>query len=122
MICRYCFIKQFKQVKSSAQVYKPQKKTWLMLKRYLSNKDELRKVCENFQLVFFFVVFELISYKRKLENKDNDKFFLVQLDLMVTSCILCYLVDHKKQKQPLEVLLGKVVLKICSKFTGEHPC
>ena len=26
------------------------------------------------------------------------------------------------QKQPLEVFLGKGVLKICSKFTGEHPC
>ena len=24
------------------------------------------------------------------------------------------------QKQPLEVFLGKVVLKICNKFTGEH--
>ena len=23
---------------------------------------------------------------------------------------------------PLEVFLGKHVLKICSKFTGEHPC
>ena len=24
--------------------------------------------------------------------------------------------------RPLEVFLGKSVLKICSKFTGEHPC
>ena len=23
---------------------------------------------------------------------------------------------------PSEVFLGKVILKICSKFTGEHPC
>ena len=53
MICRCCFIKQSKQVKSSAQLYKQQKKTCLMLKRYLSNKDELQKVCENFQLICF---------------------------------------------------------------------
>ena len=26
------------------------------------------------------------------------------------------------EKQTLEVFLGKDVLKICSKFTGEHPC
>ena len=26
------------------------------------------------------------------------------------------------QKQHPEVFLGKGVLKICSKFTGEHPC
>ena len=26
------------------------------------------------------------------------------------------------RSSPLEVFLGKVILKICSKFTGEHPC
>ena len=26
------------------------------------------------------------------------------------------------QKQPPRGVLGKDVLKICSKFTGEHPC
>ena len=26
------------------------------------------------------------------------------------------------QKQPSKGVLGKGVLKICSKFTGEHPC
>ena len=26
------------------------------------------------------------------------------------------------RSSPLEVFLGKSVLKICSKFTGEHPC
>ena len=26
------------------------------------------------------------------------------------------------QKQPSKMFLGKGVLKICSKFTGEHPC
>ena len=28
----------------------------------------------------------------------------------------------KNQKQPSKVFFGKCVLKICSKFTGEHPC
>ena len=27
-----------------------------------------------------------------------------------------------KESSPSEVFLGKAVLKICSKFTGEHPC
>ena len=31
-------------------------------------------------------------------------------------------VDENKQKYRPEVFLGKRVLKICSKFTGEHPC
>ena len=29
---------------------------------------------------------------------------------------------HDKQKQPPELFLEKGVLKICSKFTGEHSC
>ena len=29
---------------------------------------------------------------------------------------------HDKQKQPPELFLENGVLKICSKFTGEHPC
>ena len=49
-----------------------------------------------FPVDLFFVVFELISNKRKQENKDN-YVFLVPLELMVTRCILCCLVDLKKQ-------------------------
>ena len=49
-----------------------------------------------FPVDLFFVIFELISNKRKQENKDN-YVFLVQLELMVTRCILCCLVDLKKQ-------------------------
>ena len=29
---------------------------------------------------------------------------------------------QKQKSSPPEVFLGKVILKICSKFTGEHPC
>ena len=29
---------------------------------------------------------------------------------------------YKSRSSPPEVFLGKGVLKICSKFTGEHPC
>ena len=29
---------------------------------------------------------------------------------------------YKNRSSPPEVFLGKGVLKICSKFTGEHPC
>ena len=29
---------------------------------------------------------------------------------------------HGRRSSRPEVFLGKVVLKICSKFTGEHPC
>ena len=32
------------------------------------------------------------------------------------------LILFKLQKQPSRCVLGKGVLKICSKFTGEHPC
>ena len=28
----------------------------------------------------------------------------------------------KNRSSPPEVFLGKTVLKICNKFTGEHPC
>ena len=28
----------------------------------------------------------------------------------------------KNRSCSLELVLGKVVLEICSKFTGEHPC
>ena len=30
--------------------------------------------------------------------------------------------QYNNQKQHPEVFLGKAVLKICGKFTGEHPC
>ena len=30
--------------------------------------------------------------------------------------------EYYVHKQPSRVFLGKGVLKICSKFTGEHPC
>ena len=30
--------------------------------------------------------------------------------------------DHIYRSSPPEVFLEKVVLKICSKFKGEHPC
>ena len=30
--------------------------------------------------------------------------------------------SNDSQKQPFRGILGKGVLKICSKFTGEHPC
>ena len=29
---------------------------------------------------------------------------------------------NKQRSSPSEVFLGKTVLKICSKCTGEHPC
>ena len=33
-----------------------------------------------------------------------------------------YNLHFKGRSRPPEVFLGKGVLKICSKFTGEHPC
>ena len=32
------------------------------------------------------------------------------------------MLNYEIQKQPQEVFLRKGVLKICGKFTGEHPC
>ena len=46
--------------------------------------------------------------------------------LKYPDCSLEDMVDYVKpavrRSSPPEVFLGKGVLKICSKFTGEHPC
>ena len=37
---------------------------------------------------------------------------------LLSKCVFLYF-----QKKPLpDALFGKVVLKVCTKFTGEHPC
>ena len=43
------------------------------------------KGLQKFLIDLFFVVFELINYNMKLENKDNDTFFQVQLNLVLLS-------------------------------------
>ena len=51
--------------------------------------------------------------------------------MYITLNTLCYAIWNLEEYQllltvsrssPSEVFLGKGVLKICSKFTGEHPC
>ena len=39
-----------------------------------------------------------------------------RLTISITNCVYCF------RSSPPEVFLGKGVLKICSKFTEEHPC
>ena len=57
--------------------------------------------------------FEPTSYKEQLMEMDHQ--------------VLCFILKHRfyvsifRSSHP-EVLLGKDVLKICSKFIGEHPC
>ena len=47
------------------------------------------------------------------------------LRLRISSCMcnsLHGVASYHFQNQPSKILLGKGVLKICNKFTGEHPC
>ena len=55
--------------------------------------------------------------KCPLSIKERCKFFLV-----CKKCRLATFLDFHYRSSSLEVYLGKGVLKICSKFTGEQPC
>ena len=48
------------------------------------------------------------QYEKRIKQKTSIKKERKQLDI--------------NRSNPPEVFLGKGVLKICSKFTGEHPC
>ena len=55
--------------------------------------------------------------KCPLSIKERCKFSLV-----CEKCRLVTFLDFNHRSSPPEVSLGKVVLKVCSKFTGEQPC
>ena len=55
--------------------------------------------------------------KCPLSTKERCKFSLV-----CEKCRLVTFLDFNYRSSPLEVSLGKGVLKICSKFTGKQPC
>ena len=48
-------------------------------------------------------------------------FFIGSLYVRTRKLNQTYKIDSYRSS-PSEVFLGKGVLKICSKFTGEHPC
>ena len=43
-------------------------------------------------------------------------------DPIIPNDVVSHNSSHKYRSSPSEVFLGKGVLKISSKFTGEHPC
>ena len=44
------------------------------------------------------------------------------LNSKIPSWFFYFFIDMIDRSNPLQVLLEKGILKICSKFTGEHPC
>ena len=55
---------------------------------------------------------------------DTGKMFLVVIilsDILFPDSV-CWVFKQTSRISYLEVFLGKALLKICSKFTGEHPC
>ena len=67
--------------------------------------------------------------KEALNLIEEDKRRKVHILQTISDYELNLTLTHKKQRMReysrssyLEVFLGKGVLKICSKFTGEHPC
>ena len=97
LVLNYCFL--------------PQRKKGLIIKPY--NRCVWRLVenemfVGNAVPVMFRVVF------RTLPNSKNVLFSKNSLSLFLQKSL-------SKSSHP-EVFLGKGVLKICSKFTGEHPC
>ena len=47
---------------------------------------------------------------------------LVKVSKLFLLSPCCCMEETKNKSSHPEVFLGKVVLKLCSKFTGEHPC
>ena len=74
-------------------------------------------------------LFTLVRMRNKYNiTNDHNKVFWKNVKLFFSdksvnsSKINPIAVDENKQKYRPEVFVGKRVLKICSKFTGEHPC
>ena len=97
LVLNYCFL--------------PQRKKGLRIKPYnwcVWRLVENEMFVGNAVAVMFRVVF------RTLPNSKNVLFSKNSLSLFLQKSL-------SKSSHP-EVFLGKGVLKICSKFTGEHPC
>ena len=71
-----------------------------------------------FLLFQYFVVLSFIFQKKLLEKNPASR----------TCCHICKIYGHNHEdlfesygrSSPTELFLGKAVLKICNKFTGEH--
>ena len=79
-------------------------------------------------LFYFSFEFYLFLYIRKILNYLEVSPIIFTIKNLVKSSKLfllspcCCMEETKNKSSHPEVFLGKVVLKLCSKFTGEHPC
>ena len=77
----------------------------------------IRIVCFYYVFCFFRFIQFVLLYNKKQRN--FQKFIEVKKKSSTHNQVL---LSSRDGSSPSEVFLGKGVLKICSKFTGEHPC
>ena len=91
--------------------------------------------CAAITLILFWRYYMLFQYSKFLYQMSRNKIFVswaITVRRVIISGDLFYCIHIVRVCIPIainccrssrpEVLLGKGVLKICSKFTGEHPC
>ena len=71
-------------------------------------------------LIYYYVIVRKVIINSA--KKGGTYLYKVSFTFKSGSKTFCSLSDTNYRSNPPEVFSGKVFLKICSKFTGEHPC